>query len=218
MRIAVLADSRSSCPKGELANALLEELQSVGEPSLFGAEECGDYRKSIRPREFERVVALVHNAPELAFVARELRRVGGIVVLHEWTLDRLATGLRPALVRGGFPGRIAAWREGGISQMLQWSRSGPEGLPLNRSVVRFGDAFVVPDEQMRKQVLEERNAPTPTATLALDDPLFAARRIAELIDRLPCHRTARRSLVQVAIEEADRKRAERSSSPTSEES
>jgi len=34
-------------------------------------------------------------------------------------------------------------------------------LALNRSVVRFGDAFIVHSEAMRARILEERNAPTP---------------------------------------------------------
>ena len=146
--------------------------------------------------------------PKLAFVARELRRVGGIVVLQDWVLDRLAGGLWPALERPGLAGRLAAWREGGVDQMRRWRREGSAGLPLNRSVVRFGDAFVGADDETRQRVLEERNAPTPTATLALDDPGFAARRITELLDRFPCHRTAKKSLIQAAIEEADAARAE----------
>jgi glycosyltransferase involved in cell wall biosynthesis len=34
-------------------------------------------------------------------------------------------------------------------------------LPLNRSIVRFGDAFLVHSQHVRERILEERNAPTP---------------------------------------------------------
>lgn len=207
MRIALLADVDAETPSGALARALLEALPRVGEPVAFGPGT--GLRDRLRPREFERVIAIVRNDPDLAFVARELRRVGGIVVLQEWVLDRLAGGLWPALTRPGLAGALAAWREGGVAQLRRWRREGAAGLALNRSVVRFGDAFVVADEETRRRVLEERNAPTPTATLALDDPGAAARRIAELLERFPCHRTARKSLIQAAIQEADAARAAR---------
>lgn len=211
MRIALLADVEAETPSGALSRALLAELRRVGEPVAFGPDV--GLRDRLRPREFERVIAVVGNDPGLAFVARELRRVGGIVVLQDWILDRLAVGLWPALGRPGLAGRIAAWREGGFGQMRRWRTAGPAGLALNRSVVRFGDAFVIPDTETRQRVLEERNAPTPTATVALDDPASAARRITELLDRFPCHRTAKKSLIQSAIEEADRARAARSDEP-----
>lgn len=38
-------------------------------------------------------------------------------------------------------------------------------LPLNRSVVRFGDAFVVHSEHVGKRIVEDRNAPTPVAVV-----------------------------------------------------
>lgn len=207
MRIALLADVEADTPSGALARALLEELPRAGEVVAFGPDT--GLRERLRPRDFERVIAVVRNDSALAFVARELRRVGGVVVLQDWVLDRLAGGLRPALTRPGLAGSLAAWREGGLAQMRRWRREGAAGLPLNRSVVRFGDGFVISDDETRRRVLEERNAPTPTATLALDDPSFAARRIVELLEHLPCHRTARKSLIRTAIEEADRARAAR---------
>jgi glycosyltransferase involved in cell wall biosynthesis len=38
-------------------------------------------------------------------------------------------------------------------------------LPLNRSIVRFGDAFIVHSQSMKRRILEERNAPTPVGVL-----------------------------------------------------
>ena len=75
--------------------------------------------------------------------------------------------------------------------------------PLNRSVVRFGDAFVVHDEDTRKAILVERNAPTPTSLIEGDHQL------AEALEALPPHRTNRKSLIANAIEASDRAREAR---------
>jgi glycosyltransferase involved in cell wall biosynthesis len=38
-------------------------------------------------------------------------------------------------------------------------------LPLNRSIVRFADAFIVHSQYVRERILEDRNAPTPIGVL-----------------------------------------------------
>ncbi|HED64018.1 MAG TPA: glycosyltransferase [Planctomycetes bacterium] len=77
---------------------------------------------------------------------------------------------------GSFVRRIA-WRgESGVGELdLNASCSWVEPevnlsrdrflLPLNRSVVRFGDAFIVHSEYLRERILRERNATTPVGVL-----------------------------------------------------
>lgn len=104
-----------------------------------------------------------------------VRAVGGTVVLHDWVLFDLTMARYPALGRGGLFGRGLALREGGLGELATYARRlrrrrGPAGgdlsddrfeLPLNRSVVRFADAFLVHSEALKERILASRNAPTP---------------------------------------------------------
>lgn len=203
MHVALVADPSAATPAGSLARALLERLPAAGELELFGGGGAPPWT-AIRPRAVERIVHVVGNEASLAFAVPAVRRLGGIVVLLDWDLTALARSARPALERGGLFGRVAAWREGG------WAAArGLASGTLNRSIVRFGDAFVVADDAMRRRVLDERNAHTPILTAPLDDPGAAAEELAARLEAMPAHRSARRSLISTAIEHADKRRAER---------
>jgi hypothetical protein len=123
----------------------------------------------------------------------------------------LALAAYPALERGGLRGCALVLREGGVEQArtyfaqradLSKLREKRAVLPLNRSVVRFGDAFIVHDEQVRRSILEERNAPTPTGVVphGADQPWSAvAAKYIELLSAFPPPRTARKSLIAMQI-------------------
>ena len=63
--------------------------------------------------------------------------------------------------------------------------------------------FVVHEEETRKAILVERNAPTPTSLIEGDHQL------AEALEALPPHRSNRKSLIANAIEASDRAREAR---------
>jgi hypothetical protein len=172
------------------------------------------------PRDYDQVLYQVGNEREHAFMAPLVRALGGCVALHQWGLFELAAGAHPELERGGWRGSLAALREGGLAQARRYARAWRSRgiaelerlrseLPLNRSIVRFGDAFIVPSEELRTRVLEERNAPTAIGVLepaAVSNdsarggaPQYgwerAAGRCLELLERFPQPRTARKSLL-----------------------
>jgi hypothetical protein len=173
--------------------ASLEGLRAGFTVNLYGVGEAP--LEEIVAREHERLLVPIADDPVCAPFLPVLRAIGGTVWLHDWSLRSLAGAYRPALGRGGLRSKLAGLREGGLAGLR-----GEQDAPLNRSVVRFGDSFLVHDEETRKAVLIERNAPTPTAILAHDDQL------AQLVEALPPHRTNRRSLISNAIEASDRAR------------
>lgn len=153
------------------------ELEVFVPDALAGEELAGRPAlpaSALRPKGADRILYQVGNERALAFLVPLVRRLGGVVALHDWALPELARAAFPALERGGLRGFAVAVREGGIAEARRYARSLPGGLELNRSVVRFGDAFVVPSEWMRQRVLAERNAPTPTGLV----PCGADRRPA----------------------------------------
>jgi hypothetical protein len=184
-------------------------------PADFAGRPAGRH-DSLRPRAFDQVLYFLEDTPSHAFMLPMIRDVGGVVVLHDWNLGRLALAARPALGRDGLPGQLAAWREGGLRAFLEHRRHGArsalEALPLNRSVVRQADAFVVPHADWRRWILDERNAPTPVAVVPWDrghaggDIEATGPRFRECLELLPTHRTNRKSLIRTAIEESDRAR------------
>lgn len=176
---------------------VLEGLRGAHEVELFGPEHRSP--RELRPREYERLLVPVADDPACAPFLPVLRRLGGTVWLLDWELPALAGAHRPSLGRGGVAGRLAAWREGGLPA----ARGRPS--PLNRSVVRFADAFVVPRAAWRARILEERNAPTPVGVMESDD----GAALAQWLGRLPSHWTNRKSLIATAIEAADQAREAR---------
>jgi hypothetical protein len=205
---------------GEYTQALVRELAKLCDVELFvqrgreGESFEGRATRSadtLLPRDFDQVLYQLGNERGHAFMLPMLRALGGTVALHDWVLFDLALAAYPALERGGLRGCALALREGGfeqartyLAQRADLSKLGEKRsmLPLNRSVVRFGDAFIVHDEQVRRSILEERNAPTPTGVVphGADQPWSTvAAKYFELLSAFPPPRTARMSLIRLSL-------------------
>jgi hypothetical protein len=204
VRVALLLPDPSEF--GVRVRELAGELGQRCELSLFasGPERLGDREVrplgEVKPRALDRLLVPIDDDPACAVLVPCLRRFGGTVWLASWGLGRLARAVHPALEGGGWAGRLAAWREGGFAAL----RGGPS--PLNRSVVRFGDAFLVADEALRDQIVEERNAHTPVRRWEHDDPV---EHLANMLEAMPAHRTGRRSLIAAAVAASDEARRSR---------
>ena len=205
----------SPSPVGAHTRELVRELADATEIAVFvergrhGADYFGWTTRAadtLVPRQFDQVLYQLGDEREHAFMAPMLRRLGGCVGISAWALPHLAFAAFPRLARGGWSGFACAVREGGLAQARRYrSLSRPEpglaatgGLALNRSIVRFGDAFIVPDEQLARLIRDDRNAPTPIRVVAPSAPWSAiAREVREALERFPPPRTARRSLFAV---------------------
>lgn len=167
------------------------------------------------PKQFDQVLYCVDDAPEHAFMAPLVRNLGGCVALHGWSLRSFAHAAVPALARGGWRGLRAGFEEGGLEGAREgWAGARTGSSPLNRSIVRFGDAFFVRDEALRDALLTDRNAPTPIAVIpwpthADGDWSAVAQALFRAFERFPAPRAARKGLVTFQIRERLRERAER---------
>ncbi len=167
------------------------------------------------PKQFEQVLYCVDDAPEHAFMAPLVRNLGGCVALHGWSLRSFAHAALPALARGGWRGLRAGFEEGGLEGAREgWAGTRTGSSPLNRSIVRFGDAFFVREEALSAAILADRNAPTPIAVIpwpeqAEGDWSAAAQGLFRAFERFPAPRAARKGLVTFQIRERLRERAER---------
>ena len=65
------------------------------------------------PTQYDRVLYQLGNERNHAFMSRLIRRIGGVVVQHDWVLFDMALASFPALTRGGLKGAALAAREGG---------------------------------------------------------------------------------------------------------
>ncbi len=194
MRLAVCLPGPSLL--GDRVRLVLPGLGAGLELSLFGEGERP--LAELLAKDHDRILVPIADDAVCVPFMPVLYNLGGIVWLHDWSLRSLATAVRPSLNRGGLLGRLAGLREGGLAGLR-----GDPSCPLNRPVVRFGDAFVVHDEATRLAILHERNAPTPARILE-DDSL-----LGEIIRAMPPHRTNRRSLISGAIDASDRAREAR---------
>jgi hypothetical protein len=193
---------------GDLARRLVPHLASRAELRVFleqgsaGAELEGAPTEPVAallPREHDQVLYLVANEAGCGFMAETVRLLGGAVVLRDWELPELALAAYPALRARGPAGFLRAAREGGLGQARQWARSlagDPEGAPaLNRSIVRFADAFIVAEGDVRERILVERNAPTPVAVMEPSDPAETAEQYLDVLDRFPRPRSINKRLL-----------------------
>jgi len=163
---------------GEVAAGLAEGLLEAFEVTVCEAREPSW-------RDHDQILHVVADEAECGFVAPIARRLGGTVLLLDWDLGRLALAAYPELAGPGIRGRLRAWRE---------------GPARNRGIVRFADAFLVPDERMRAAILRERNAPTPVGVVGL--PVHASACIG-FLERSPHPRCRRVSLLK-ALSDARR--------------
>lgn len=196
MRLAVCLPGPS--PLADRVRSALAGLGTDFEVTLFGEGERP--LAELLARDHDRILVPIADDAVCAPFLAVLRELGGSVWLHDWSLRRMDWAARPARARVGLLGRLAGFRAGGLAGLR-----GDVESPLNRGVVRFGDAFVVHDEETRLAVLHERNAPTPTIILEDVD------RLGEALMAMPPHRSNRKSLISNAIEASDQAREARRS-------
>jgi hypothetical protein len=242
MKLAMVTTARAEdSPVGAYSAALAAELAKRVELTLFVEPEfAGDEAHGARvrradellPREFDQVLYQIGDDARLAFMAPMVRALGGAVALHDWELYYFACELHPRLRRGGLRSFVSAALEGGLAQAAQHRRrlvDASAAMPaLNRSIVRFGDAFVTHSEALGRAILDDRNAPTPIGTVAPlvettdaapDAPRGAAAsierchgrwdavaaRYVELLERFPKPRSARKTLLAMRLAAAVKK-------------
>lgn len=229
MRIALVTTPVGSGPVSGVAGAtraLLPHLRRHAEVELFvepgrgGADILGEAHRSLAelaPREFDQILYPLGNERPCGFMLPAIRALGGTVALFEWELGEAARGAYASLERGGWRGLGRALAEGGLEQARAWRHQHralgraagvpqAQGPALNRSAVRFADAFVVHFEGLRGRILAERNEHTPIALVPLG-PLAAepprwdrvAQAYVEALELFPGPRSARRSLVALAF-------------------
>ena len=169
---------------GDYTRHLLPYLERHWQVELFVADELAgrepDERllrpaRELAPRDFEQILYQLGNERAHAFMVPMISKLGGTVAQHDWVLFDLATAHRPALARGGLRGHVEALREGGWAALGAYAasrRAHPHdlsadrfGLPFNRSIVRMADGFVVHNDWLKRQILDERNAWTPVGVL-----------------------------------------------------
>lgn len=151
------------------------------------------------PLGFDQIVYAVGNSAAHDYMLPLVRKTGGVAALFDWCLADAARAAYPGLRAGGALQRWLTVREGGIG------RDGEAAL--NRSVVRFADAFLLPSEELCERVLADRNDPTPTAVFdPRADPARVAERWSDALAAFPKHRAARRSIFRTFVD-AFRERA-----------
>lgn len=220
MRIALVTTPAASA--GGALRELLPHLRAGAEVALFvepgrASEEGGAERLrslvELAPREHDQILYALANERACGFMLPAIRALGGTVLLGGWRLDEAARGAYPSLARAGLRGFRRALAEGGLVQARVWARgaglspvgAGSIELALNRSAVRFGDAFLVHEQLLRERILAERNERTPIALVpralagADADPESIARLYLDALAQFPHARSARRSLVVLAF-------------------
>ena len=189
MKVALVCPAPSKGSKvATYSSRLLPHLRDLRELEILETREP-------EPRDFDQIVYQVGNEPECAFIPPLVRRIGGDVVLHEWDRRALMQSLWPELEKGGIRRTLRVWREGGFGA----------SSPLNRSIVRFADAFLVHDHDLARSIRLDRNAPTPVGILTpgtaeVDDWSRLAREYADILASFPAPRSKRRSLLRTIVE------------------
>lgn len=220
MRLAVVTPARPTSARLERAHAAIASLAERVEVEVFvetragGAPISGSLSSlpvsALDERSWDQVLYTVEDEASCGFVLPWVRRLGGTVSLGSWSLPALARAALPAIARGGLAGLAAAWREGGWADARpRRAPAGGRALVLNRSIVRFADAFLVEGEDLAQRIRSDRNAPTPIGVVA--DAAGAAELATGWLwhlERFPAPRSRTRSLVRTLIEAADRRRLE----------
>lgn len=236
LRVALVTSSHDA-PVVHYARRLLPHLRELSRVDVFAAGDQAAFEGALDPREldpgaYERIVYQLANEGPHAFMLPLVRAHGGTVVLHDWYLHEPVARAYPAWSAGGWRGVLLALREGGVAAAREYARARGAGeppvVPVNRSVVRLADSFLVHARWMRERIVDERNAATPVGVvwdaaeeLGPDlgrrvarsllcgeaDWAALARRYLEHLERFPSHRSNRKSLIRTAIEASDRMRA-----------
>lgn len=225
MKLAFVIPSVGSEPSARLA-ALLEhaselalhlrgrvELELFAERRIASPLEPGHDARPLAeldPRDFDRILFLVADDPGCAFMLRTLKRVGGIALLLDWGLGRAVRRCWPELDRRGPRGFLRALAVGGLRGARERLVAEPA---LNRPVVRFADGFIVRSQELRERILVERNVPTPVACIDAAERARVGEQLGEhlqdMFERFPAHLAVRPSLIEAAIQGADRAREQR---------
>jgi hypothetical protein len=239
VKIACITSPRAAGGRAGAALSALEahwegraELWRFVPPGREREGECSLHE--LRPRSFDQLLYVLADESQPAFALRWLRRLGGTVWMLDHALPALAFAASPRLARGGWLGCWQAVRHGGLRQARAYRglRPGADGrlwvppelrgaLPLQRSVTRFGDAFLLHSQAEAAALLADRNEPTPVAVVpGLADPARigpeAARAALEALSGFPHARSARRALLVAALrasEEARSRRAAKQGEP-----
>ena len=212
MRIALLCPAADDVARAAL-QSWLHELRELAEVELFveprreGTHaELGALKplSALTPRTFDQIVHPLADTLAHGFMLPAIRALGGVVVLPRWELGNAARAAYPSLESGGLRGFRRALAEGGLAEARAWARlrkGAAAGEPaFNRSAVRFGDAFVIHDEQLNRRILVDRNERTPIALVPDPaEPRAFAHALVEAFEQFPHPRSARRSLVALAF-------------------
>jgi hypothetical protein len=175
---------------GDATRRLVPRLDALVELRVFVEPECAGGALegvSMAPidqlltGEHDRILFNVGNESAHGFMARAIRVLGGTAVQHAWELPEMARAAFPELGRGGLRGRFAALREG-------------RGV-FNRSVVRHADSFLVYEQELRRRILADRNAPTPIGVLEPGGDEELAEQIVKHLRSFPQARVTRRARV-----------------------
>jgi hypothetical protein len=205
LRVAVVTTPASSASNpssiGGYVRALLPHLAERCRLDVFveGPDDTGGgvgelAAPRLDPQRFDRILYQLGNEPAHAFMLPMIRALGGVVVLHDWQLAEAAAKAYPALERGGLAGFLAAVREGGLGEARAWRSRPAVPLAMNRSAVRFGDAFLVHSSELKQRVLRERNAFTPVGVLENEgDPPALAAEVVRFLEDMPPHRSKKRA-------------------------
>jgi hypothetical protein len=183
-------------PVGAVTQALVRHLADTIAIDVYveKGREGADYfgwsaraADTLHPRDYDQVLFAAGDEAQHGFMAPMVRELGGCVALHDWRLLALATAAYPELARGGWSGTWRAAREGGLRQARAYRAVSETGawsdvvaggaadgkLSLHRSLVRFGDSFLVHGESMRRRILSDRNAPTPIGVVPYGSDAWA---------------------------------------------
>lgn len=117
---------------GDYVRHLLPYLRWYADVDLFverdhdhpdWGDERGRSIHELDPRQFDHVCFQLGNEVAHGFMTHLVRAIGGVVVQHDWVLYDLACAAWPKLLRGGWPGHLRAWREGGLEQAHTYFRN-----------------------------------------------------------------------------------------------
>jgi len=89
---------------------------------------------SLLPREHDQLLFQLGNELAHGFMAPMVRRLGGVVCLHDWILFDMALAAWPALAKGGVRGHWLALREGGSRELGVYRAVRRERQRANRRV------------------------------------------------------------------------------------